>query len=65
MSPIHQPPHGHGALFVLGAADPECTTLRPCPLGMQSWAPAQHLVDIYGDPVRGFAGAYVVAAGHA
>jgi hypothetical protein len=26
---------------------------------MQSWAPAQHLVDIYGDPVRGFAGAYV------
>lgn len=29
---------------------------------MQSWAPAQHLVDIYGDPVRGFAGAYVAAA---
>lgn len=27
---------------------------------MRSWAPAQHLVDIYGDPVRGFAGAYVV-----
>ncbi|MBN8714679.1 MAG: hypothetical protein J0H50_12040 [Xanthomonadales bacterium] len=29
---------------------------------MQSWAPAQHLVDIYGDPVRGFAGAYIAAA---
>lgn len=26
---------------------------------MQSWAPAHQLVDIYGDPVRGFAGAYV------
>lgn len=26
---------------------------------MQVWAPAQQLVDIYGDPVRGFAGAYV------
>lgn len=26
---------------------------------MRVWAPAQHLVDIYGDPVRGFAGAYV------
>lgn len=26
---------------------------------MQTWAPAQHLVDIYGDAVRGFAGAYV------
>ncbi len=29
---------------------------------MQVWAPAQHLVDIYGDAVRGFAGAYVVPA---
>jgi hypothetical protein len=29
---------------------------------MQSWAPAQHLVDIYGDPARGFAGAYVAPA---
>lgn len=26
---------------------------------MRQWAPAQGLVDIYGDPVRGFAGAYV------
>lgn len=26
---------------------------------MQSWAPAHHLVDIYGDCMRGFAGAYV------
>ncbi|MGH8110709.1 MAG: hypothetical protein ACREPL_02035 [Rhodanobacteraceae bacterium] len=26
---------------------------------MQTWAPAQHLVDVYGDSVRGFAGAYV------
>ncbi|MBS0381043.1 MAG: hypothetical protein JSR56_01310 [Proteobacteria bacterium] len=26
---------------------------------MQTWAPAQQLVDIYGDPVRGFAGGYV------
>lgn len=26
---------------------------------MQIWAPAHHLVDIYGDSVRGFAGAYV------
>lgn len=26
---------------------------------MQQWAPAQGLIDIYGDPVRGFAGAYV------
>ncbi len=29
---------------------------------MQVWAPAQHLVDIYGDAIRGFAGAYVVPA---
>lgn len=28
---------------------------------MESWAPAQHLVDVYGDSVRGFAGAYVPA----
>lgn len=28
---------------------------------MHLWAPAQHLVDIYGDPVRGFAGAYVTS----
>lgn len=28
---------------------------------MQSWAPAQHLVDVYGDAVRGFAGAYLPA----
>lgn len=26
---------------------------------MQDWAPANHLVDVYGDSVRGFAGAYV------
>lgn len=26
---------------------------------MQDWAPAHHLVDIYGDSMRGFAGAYV------
>ncbi|HEU0197537.1 MAG TPA: hypothetical protein VFQ88_10025 [Nevskiaceae bacterium] len=26
---------------------------------MQEWAPAHGLVDLYGDPVRGFAGAYV------
>lgn len=26
---------------------------------MQRWAPAQHLVDVYGDAVRGFAGAYL------
>lgn len=26
---------------------------------MESWAPAQHLVDVYGDSVRGFAGAYL------
>lgn len=26
---------------------------------MQLWAPAHQLVDIYGDPARGFAGAYV------
>lgn len=29
---------------------------------MQQWAPAHGLVDIYGDPVRGFAGAYVPQA---
>ncbi|MGH8278497.1 MAG: hypothetical protein ACRETQ_02900 [Gammaproteobacteria bacterium] len=26
---------------------------------MQSWAPTHHLVDIYGDSIRGYAGAYV------
>ncbi|HEX7382498.1 MAG TPA: hypothetical protein VF265_10145 [Nevskiaceae bacterium] len=26
---------------------------------MQEWAPAHGLVDVYGDPLRGFAGAYV------
>lgn len=26
---------------------------------MRAWAPARHLVDVYGDAVRGFAGAYV------
>jgi hypothetical protein len=26
---------------------------------METWAPAQHLVDVYGDSVRGFAGAYL------
>lgn len=26
---------------------------------MHTWAPAHHLVDVYGDPVRGFAGGYV------
>lgn len=31
---------------------------------MHAWAPANHLVDIYGDPVRGFAGAYVPAGAH-
>lgn len=29
---------------------------------MQAWAPAQQLVDLYGDAVRGFAGAYVPKA---
>lgn len=29
---------------------------------MELWAPAQGLVDIYGDPMRGFAGAYLSAA---
>lgn len=29
---------------------------------MQVWAPAHRLTDIYGDPVRGFAGAYMPAA---
>lgn len=26
---------------------------------MAEWAPAQGLVDIYGDPARGFAGGYM------
>lgn len=32
---------------------------------MEVWAPAIGLVDIYGDPARGFAGGYMVAAGSA
>ncbi len=28
---------------------------------MENWAPAQGMVDVYGDPARGFAGAYVSA----
>jgi hypothetical protein len=27
---------------------------------MEHWAPAEGLVDIYGDPARGFAGGFIV-----
>jgi len=41
---------------VLGAADAEMVRAF-----LESWAPAQGLVDIYGDPARGFAGGYLAA----
>lgn len=44
--------------IVLGAADAE--TVRAF---MERWAPCEGLVDIYGDPARGFAGGYVAGAG--
>src|SRR5690606_23556480 len=30
---------------------------------LESWAPREGLVDLYGDPARGFAGGYVAGAG--
>src|SRR5690606_34294520 len=39
---------------VLGAADAEMVRAF-----LESWAPREGLVDIYGDPARGFAGGYV------
>lgn len=39
------------------------TTLEAVCMFMDQWAPAHGLMDIYGDPVRGFAGGYVEEAG--
>ena len=44
--------------IVLGAADAE--TVRAF---LERWAPREGLVDLYGDPARGFAGGYVAGAG--
>lgn len=44
--------------IVLGAADAE--TVRAF---LEQWAPREGLVDLYGDPARGFAGGYVAGAG--
>lgn len=36
-----------------------CTTPAMVEAFMREWAPAQGLVDVYGDPTRGFAGGYL------
>lgn len=48
---------GRQKVVLGGHTDPE--TVRAF---MDKWAPAQGLVDIYGDPVRGFAGGYLEPA---